>query len=127
MHSSAPSPALEDFIAHARAGYNAIPIARRFSFDTQTAVTAYANLFEPPFGFLLESVVGAEKWARYTFLGSAPREVIRARADGVERWTKTKAGTRFKPIAIRWAICRTDWEPSVSRPSRGSHGFSAAS
>ncbi len=88
--SSAQALSLEEFIAHARAGYDVIPVVRRFSFDTQTAVTAYANLFEPPFGFLLESVVGAEKWARYTFLGSAPREVIKTGPDGLARWTKER-------------------------------------
>ncbi|HEY0672465.1 MAG TPA: chorismate-binding protein, partial [Longimicrobiales bacterium] len=82
------SPSFEEFRDLARAGYDLIPVARRFPFDTRTAVTAYANLREPPFGFLLESVVGAEKWARYTFLGSAPREVIRARAGELARWTK---------------------------------------
>lgn len=86
MDSSAPAP--EQFIAYARAGYTIIPVARRFSFDTQTAVTAYANLFEPPFGFLLESVVGAEKWARYTFLGSAPRRVVKANPNGLMQWTR---------------------------------------
>src|SRR5512145_210362 len=89
-------PSATEFIAHARAGYDIIPVARRFSFDTQTAVTAYANIFEPPFGFLLESVVGAEKWARYTFLGSAPREVVKAGGDGVHRWTKADG---WKPVA----------------------------
>ncbi|HEY0304838.1 MAG TPA: anthranilate synthase component I [Longimicrobiales bacterium] len=89
-------PSATEFIAHARAGYDIIPVARRFSFDTQTAVTAYANIFEPPFGFLLESVVGAEKWARYTFLGSAPREVVKAGGEGVHRWTKADG---WKPVA----------------------------
>jgi anthranilate synthase component I len=90
MYSSAQAPSVEEFIAYARAGYDVIPVVRRFSFDTQTAVTAYANIFEPPFGFLLESVVGAEKWARYTFLGSAPHEVIRAGTEGLSRWTKDR-------------------------------------
>lgn len=40
------------------------------------------------FGFLLESVVGGEKWARYTFLGTAPREAWRLEAGGlVSTWT----------------------------------------
>ena len=98
-----PTPGADDFIAHARAGYTIIPVARRFAFDTQTAVTAYANLFEPPFGFLLESVVGAEKWARYTFLGSAPREVIKSGRDGLFRWTRAggweQVDTRDDPLA----------------------------
>ncbi|HET9441378.1 MAG TPA: anthranilate synthase component I [Longimicrobiales bacterium] len=90
------SPSFEEFRDWARAGYDLIPVARRFPFDTRTAVTAYANVRESPFGFLLESVVGAEKWARYTFLGSAPREVVRMRAGELSRWTK-KSGWQTTP------------------------------
>jgi anthranilate synthase component I len=99
MYSSAQAPSVEEFIAYARAGYDVIPVVRRFSFDTQTAVTAYANIFEPPFGFLLESVVGAEKWARYTFLGSAPREVIRAGPEGLSGWTKDRGWSALSSAA----------------------------
>jgi anthranilate synthase component 1 len=80
-------PSFEEFKEYARAGFTVIPLARRFPFDTETAVTAYAKIFRPPFGFLLESVVGAEKWARYTFLGSAPREAIRVYDGQLSRWT----------------------------------------
>lgn len=78
----------QEFRDFAHAGYDIIPIVRRFPFDTRTAVTAYAALFDGKFGFLLESVTGAEKWARYTFLGSAPNEVIRAQGRNIDRWTK---------------------------------------
>ncbi len=65
-----------------------VPVRREFLFDTDTAVTAYHKLARPPFGFLLESVVGGEKWARYTFLGTAPRSAWRLDAGGlVRRWT----------------------------------------
>jgi anthranilate synthase component I len=59
-----------------------IPVAREFLFDTDTAVSAYHKLRRPPFGFLLESLVGGEKWARYTFLGTAPRSAWRLEPGG---------------------------------------------
>ncbi|MCL5024179.1 MAG: anthranilate synthase component I, partial [Nitrospirae bacterium] len=40
-------------------------------------------LFKSP-SFLLESVEGGEKWARYSFLGSRPSKVIRSRGRQVE-------------------------------------------
>lgn len=46
-----------------------IPVYRTLPFDEETAVSAYVKLGVAPFGFLLESVVGGEKWARYSFLG----------------------------------------------------------
>ena len=59
---------------------------REFLFDTETAVTAYEKLYRPPFGFLLESVVGGEQWARYSFLGSQPREAWRLKGGRVSLW-----------------------------------------
>ncbi|MBV9774491.1 MAG: anthranilate synthase component I, partial [Gemmatimonadetes bacterium] len=63
------------------------PVSREFLFDTETAVSAYHKLARPPFGFLLESVVGGERWARYTFLGSEPRSAWRLVGDRIDRWT----------------------------------------
>jgi len=52
--------------------------------DSDTPVSAYAKLGRRPYSFLLESVVGGEKWAAYSFVGVSPRAVIRARGDRVE-------------------------------------------
>ena len=64
-----------------------VPVWREFLFDVDTAVTAYAKLAEPPFGFLLESVVGGEKWARYSFLGTRPSSAWRLQEGAVSTWT----------------------------------------
>jgi anthranilate synthase component 1 len=68
-----------------------IPVWREIPFDAETAVTAFTKLAEPPFAFLLESVVGggrgAEKWARYTFLGTRPTGAWRLRDGTVEVWS----------------------------------------
>jgi anthranilate synthase component 1 len=65
-----------------------VPVCLEFLSDTDTAVTAYARLARPPFGFLLESLVGGEKWARYTFLGTRPRSAWRLAAGGlVSTWS----------------------------------------
>src|SRR6185295_16306676 len=52
--------------------------------DTVTPVSAYARLGRGPYGFLLESVVGGDKWASYSFVGVRPRAVIRARGENIE-------------------------------------------
>ena len=65
-----------------------VPVARSFLFDADTAVTAYHKLRGGRFGFLLESLVGGEKWARYTFLGTAPASAWRLEPGGrVSTWT----------------------------------------
>ncbi len=66
-----------------------VPVWREFLFDVDTAVTAYAKLARPPFGFLLESVVGGEQWARYTFLGTRPSCAWRLKGGAVSWWTPT--------------------------------------
>jgi anthranilate synthase component I len=81
------TPTPEEFLRFAAEG-GLVPLRRSFLFDADTAVTAYAKLRRPPFGFLLESVEGGEKWARYSFLGTAPAEAWRLEAGGhVSTWT----------------------------------------
>jgi anthranilate synthase component 1 len=67
---------------------------RELVLDADTPVAAFAKIARPPFGFLLESAVGGERWARYSFLGTEPREAWRYRGDAVERWT---AATGWRP------------------------------
>ncbi len=79
-------PSLETFLELSRAA-RVVPVRAEFLFDTETAVTAYQKLVRPPFGFLLESVVGGEKWARYTFLGTEPSAAWRLQGKEVSWWT----------------------------------------
>ena len=64
-----------------------MPVWTELLFDVDTAVTAYARLARPPYGFLLESVVGGERWARYSFLGTDPAAVWRLRGTQATWWT----------------------------------------
>src|SRR5450432_843042 len=59
--------------------------------DADTPVSAYAKLGRGPYSFLLESVVGGEKWAAYSFVGVRPRAVVRARGEDVEILTPVDA------------------------------------
>jgi anthranilate synthase component 1 len=59
-------------------------VYRELLADSETPVSVYAKLGRGPYSFLLESVVGGEKWAAYSFAGVRPRSVIRARGEQVE-------------------------------------------
>ena len=77
----------ENFRRRALAGH-LVPVWRDCLLDTDTPVTAFAKLREGPFAFLLESApAGGETWARYTFLGSAPRGAWRLRDGVVDDWS----------------------------------------
>jgi anthranilate synthase component 1 len=59
-------------------------VYRELLADSETPVSVYAKLGRGPYSFLLESVVGGEKWAAYSFAGVKPRAVIRAKGEDVE-------------------------------------------
>ena len=72
-------PDFATFSRLARRG-NIIPVARRITADLLTPVSAYLRLArggEP--SFLLESVEGGEKIARYSFMGAGPYQRLRYR------------------------------------------------
>src|SRR5689334_14550441 len=64
-----------------------VPVTRQVVLDGDTPVSAFAKLHRGPYGFLLESLEGGERWARYTFLSTDPSEVFRYRGSRCERWT----------------------------------------
>jgi anthranilate synthase component I len=77
-----PYPKIEEFRQLAEKG-NLIPVYKEILADTYTPVTAFLKLGGSP-SFLLESVEGGEKWARYSFLGSRPAKVIKGRGNKLE-------------------------------------------
>lgn len=54
---------------------NLIPLYEEVIADLETPVSAFLKLRTSP-SFLLESVVGGEKWARYSFAGTEPSAII---------------------------------------------------
>ena len=76
-------PTFRQFAQMARKG-NLIPVYDEILADQDTPVSAYLKLREPGHGFLLESVEGGEKWARYSFLGSGAKTIFRSKGRHVE-------------------------------------------
>src|SRR5258705_5438777 len=70
-------PTFAEFSRLAKQG-NLIPVYDVFSADLLTPVSAYLRIAQAArYSFLLESVEGGEKIARYTFAGAHPEEVFR--------------------------------------------------
>jgi anthranilate synthase component 1 len=65
-----------------------LPLTRSLVLDADTAVSAFGKLHRGPFGFLLESLEGGERWARYTILGTEPKCVYRYRGKRRQCWTE---------------------------------------
>ncbi|MBL8073850.1 MAG: anthranilate synthase component I [Nitrospira sp.] len=75
MHAVTYSLSLDEFRSYAQQG-NLIPIYREILADQDTPVSAFAKIDHGPSAYLLESIQGGEKWARYSFLGSGAPLVI---------------------------------------------------
>jgi len=56
-----------------------VPVFAELPADLDTPLSAYLRLRPGPYAFLLESVEGGEKWARYSFLGGDPLVVLSAK------------------------------------------------
>ncbi len=70
----------QDFFDLARQGYNRIPLVRELPADLETPLSVYLKLANVPYTYLLESVVGGERFGRYSFIGLPARTVLRVRA-----------------------------------------------
>ncbi|NJD91354.1 MAG: anthranilate synthase component I [Geobacter sp.] len=76
-------PSQSDFIKLADSG-NLIPVYREIMADMDTPVSAFMKIDDGAYSFLLESIEGGEKWARYSFLGGSPSVVLRSSGNRVE-------------------------------------------
>ncbi len=124
-----------DFLARAERG-GMVPLVREVVLDADTPLAAFVKVARPPFAFLLESLVGGERWARYTFLGTEPREVWRYWGGGggggraIERWTRDTgwraAGVTDDPIghlAQRMRALPAVEVPGLPRFTGGAVGY----
>jgi anthranilate synthase component 1 len=120
----------EDFLREAKRG-NVVPVVRSVLADLQTPVGAFLRIAEGArYAFLLESIEGGERVARYSFLGVNPEMVVRGRgADTViekngER--ETLKGVRATDFARRYFKDRELARRSGLAPlSGGAVGFLA--
>ncbi|MDQ3666894.1 MAG: anthranilate synthase component I family protein [Acidobacteriota bacterium] len=91
----------EDFERQACEG-NVVPVVRSVLADLQTPVGVFmCTAGNSPYAFLLESVEGGERIARYSFLGAEPEMIVRGR--GLQTFVERDGNTETYPIVA------TDW------------------
>ena len=81
-----------DFQALAKQGYTRVPVVLEARADLYTPLAVYLKLASGPFTYLLESVVGGERFGRYSFIGLACAERIEARGGVVRRLLREARG-----------------------------------
>ena len=77
------SPSKDEFIKLSSKG-NLIPVYREILADMETPVSAYRKIAGDSNSFLFESIVGGEKWGRYSFLGSEPTVIFKSKDGKIE-------------------------------------------
>ncbi|MBN1943600.1 MAG: anthranilate synthase component I [Phycisphaerae bacterium] len=99
-------PNFDEFLKLSEKG-NTVPVYRQLLADAITPVTAYQRLAQPlgyapaSHAFLLESVVGGEKIARYSFVAANPEAVFTATRDEIviDRDGQTQTLASHDPLA----------------------------
>jgi anthranilate synthase component 1 len=81
-------PTLEEFERLAKQGY-LVPVYREVAAGSDTPVSAFLKVQRGGYSFLLESVEGGHKAARYSFIGTEPYRVI-----------STGEGDKADPISL---------------------------
>jgi len=91
----------EDFAEQAGYG-NVVPVVRSVLADLHTPVGAFMRIAgNSPYAFLLESVEGGERIARYSFLGADPEMIVRGR--GMQTVVERDGKTEIYPgVATEW-------------------------
>ncbi len=77
------SPTRKEFLNLSTQG-NLIPVYREILADMETPVSAFCKIDDKQSAFLLESITGGEKWARYSFLGVGSGRAFRCRGNNFE-------------------------------------------
>ena len=91
----------EAFEREARQG-NVVPVVRSVLADLHTPVGAFMRIAgDSPYAFLLESVEGGERIARYSFLGAEPEMIVRGK--GMQTYVERGGKVESYPIvATEW-------------------------
>jgi anthranilate synthase component 1 len=107
--------------------HNLIPVARSVLADTETPIRIFHQLSDRKYAFLLESVEGGAKWARYSFIGTDPFLIIRGKNGSFEiRESGTRTVVREKPIEALKGLMARYSSPAIDdlpRFTGGAVGF----
>src|SRR5262249_39611647 len=88
-------PDAAEFAAAAKR-HHIIPVYRPVLADHLTPVTAFEVLGRDDHAFLLESVVGGERIARYSFIATSPTIVYEAAGNNAAIWETGKPPREFE-------------------------------
>ena len=92
-----------EFKQLAAEGYNRIPLVLETFADLDTPLSVYLKLANQPYTYLLESVVGGERFGRYSFIGIAAESRLEVRGNECSEFERGKLKNRKRvddPLAF---------------------------
>ena len=117
-----------EFNALAEQGYNRIPLTLPLFADLDTPLSVYLKLANQPYSYFLESVVGGERFGRYSFVGlpAATRlrvSGLRVQVEHGDRVVETLEGDPLGFIEAFQARFRSPPQHGLPRFSGGLVGY----
>ncbi len=102
---------------------NLVPVFCEMVADLETPISAFLKLRDLPCPFLLESVEGGERLARYSFLGAAPRLVVTYRDGRVRVADRVQPGPLLPRLRELMRPFRPVRDPDLPRFVGGLVGY----
>ncbi len=81
---------LAEFKTQIDKGYNRIPLVMELLADMDTPLSVYLKLANQPFTYLLESVVGGERFGRYSFIGLPCENYLTVQGNTISHFNQQK-------------------------------------
>ncbi len=113
------TPSLEEAVGLAPQG-NLAPIYREVPADLETPVSAFLKVARGKHSFLLESVEGGERLARYSFIGTEPYRVLRGGPDAARN---EEPGDPLRHVEEELSRFRVAPVPGLPRFHGGAVGY----
>jgi len=120
-----------EFKAFAAQGFNRVPLVLETFADLDTPLSVYLKLANQPYSYLLESVVGGERFGRYSFIGLAAGRRIEVRGKSIAEYQgnnllqKTKSADPLAAIRGVQQCIKAAWLPGLPRFCGGLVGYFA--
>ena len=114
-----PDLSREHFIDLAQR-YAVVPLSMEILADRETAISVFEKLIGDEPGFLLESVEGGERWARWSFVGGRPEFTLEAREGRAELSGSDREVPAGNPLEVLETIIK-----SLSVPTAEELGYPA--
>lgn len=107
------TPELNEVIRLART-HNLIPVVRHLMADTETPIRVFQHFHEDARAFLLESVEGGVKWARYSYIGTDPFLMVKGKKGRLEiELNGERRVVNDKPLETMKALLRGYSSPAL--------------